>query len=188
MADGNKGSFGSELMFEQWLEEARKVAYRVVLHRFNSHADACELAENAASDAVVSAVRRGERRFGGEPEDVIRFVCWVAVRRARTAVRSRWRRDREPLHDDTVASQRDAINRERREFVEHWLAQTGSQCRDILVSYYLNGQSDMKIAQQLVGDHAEDADRQRIRTQRHECLSDMRRRLLEGGIDPGEWW
>lgn len=181
-------------MFEQWLEDARLKACGVVVRDLWTRPNRHDLAEEASAQASYEAVRLGEDHFPGGQEQVIGWVITAAKNRARDTLTSAWQNRRLPLDGerapkvDDVSLEMDAIREECGEAIQRALEAIGSPCREILVLRFWNGLSDMAIAEQLVGDQATDADRQRIWNQRRNCLSDMRRRLLADGIDPGAWW
>lgn len=183
-------------MFERWLEEARLVAYRAVLQMCRKRPDRHDLAEEASSKAVMEAVQKGEGYFEGRGH-LIGSLVIRAKGRFIEGLRGgpeAFDPERDPEGDDDPPEM-DAIGNEYEEFLnEHkqaiWdaLARMGSPCRDILVLSYIHGWSDMQIAKKIYGDDATDMERQRTRKKRLKCTSDMRRKLMDDGIDPAEWW
>jgi len=180
-------------MFDRWLEEARLLAYRAVLYECKTRKDKYGQAEDAASQAVLEALKLGDGHFNDRIH-VVRFVVRRAKERVRDVWKSAYLKRRKTLGNatdregDSTAVDSAAIQQELAGVIRRALDAVGSLCREILTLYYVASLSDSEIAKQMLGDQAADADRQRIGTQRRNCLNKMRRGLQNSGVDPNDWW
>jgi RNA polymerase sigma factor (sigma-70 family) len=191
-------------MFEQWLEEARQIAYRSVYYMawrslgVERHHDA----ENAAQQGVQAAVTSGEPNFNDEYA-LINFVNTSAKNSARnvwTSAFNRKTRDFKTIRKEhldekdgslppgelELQEQQQALE-QRLAFLQQGLEAIGEPCREVLILSYCNALTDREISLQLVGDQANDNDRRKIGTQRKRCLTEIRRILLQNDVDPEDW-
>jgi len=180
-------------MFDRWLEEARLLAYRAVLYECKTREDKDGLAEDAASQAILEAIQLGDGHFNDRIH-VIRFVASRAKQRVRDVWKSAYLKRRKKLdistdrEDDSKPADSAAIQQELGGVIRRGLDALGSLCREILTLYYVASFSDADIANQMLNGQSADADRQRIGTQRRNCLNEMRQRLQNSGVDPNDWW
>ncbi|MCS5643628.1 MAG: sigma-70 family RNA polymerase sigma factor [Dehalococcoidia bacterium] len=186
-------------MFEQWLEEARLIAYRSVFNMAwrsrgkEQHHDA----ENAAQQGVLAAVTRGEANFNDEYA-LINFVNTSAINSARNVWTSAFKRRTRDFKtipkkhldekDGSLPPDELVFQEERRAFLQQGLEDIGERCREILTLYYYNALNDRQISLELEGDQANDNDRRMIGTQRKRCLTEIHRRWLKKGVDPEDWF
>ncbi len=186
-------------MFEQWLEEARLIAYRSVFNmawqsRDNKRHDQ---AEDAAQEGVLAAVEKGEPNFNDEYA-LINFVNTSAKNSARNVWSSAFEKRTRDLKkipkehldekDGSLPPDELVFQEERRAFVQQGLEDIDERCREILDLYYYKDRTDREISLKLVGDQANDNDRRMIHTQRNRCLAEIHRRWFEMGVDPENWF
>jgi RNA polymerase sigma factor (sigma-70 family) len=186
-------------VFEQWLEEARLIAYRSVFNmawqsRDNKRHDQ---AEDAAQEGVLAAVEKGEPNFNDEYA-LINFVNTSAKNSARNVWRSAFEKRTRDLKkitkehldekDGSLPPDELVFQEERRAFLQQGLEDIGERCQKILTLYYYYALNDRQILLELEGDQANDNDRRMISTQRKGCLTKIRLRWLKKGVDPENWF
>jgi len=186
-------------MFEQWLEEARLIAYRSVFNmawRSRGNKRHHE-AEDAAQAGVLAAVTRGEPNFNDEYA-LINFVDTSAKNSARNVWRSAFNRKTRDFEtrpkehldekDGSLPPDELVFQEERRAFLQQALEDIDERCREILDLYYYKDRTDREISLKLVGDQANDNDRRMIHTQRNRCLAEIHLRWYKMGLDPEYWF
>ena len=193
-------------MFEQWLEEARLIAYWSVFNMAwrsrgkERHHDA----ENAAQQGVLAAVTRGEPNFNDEyalknfvntsAKNSARNV-WTSAFERRTRDFEEITRDFEEITKEHFLDEKDGslppdelvFLEERQAFLQQELEDIGERCREILTLCYYYALNDREISLLRVGDQANDNDRRMITTQRNRCIIMLRQKWLENNVDPEDW-
>ncbi len=188
-------------MCDEWLEQARRLAYRHILYRLADRPNRYELAEDAASDAILQTltrIRASETHFEC-PEKLRAYMRKAALNKARTQLGNWWNDHVIPDADCGTGERTvcecakgrdpagDAVWQEHCRIVRQELENMSSPCREVLTLHCIELLSYPEIAERLYGVQVETGMNQRIGRQVRACKSTLRRTLWNRGVDPENW-